>query len=496
VGAECLARACTENCAEVATWACDGVCAVDACVSGHVDLDLDPRSGCEYACAPTTPGPELCDGEDNDCAPATPDGSGEATFGDDCDGADAGECEEGMVACNGTSLFCTDVTGDDVEGPFPARSCVGTVDEDCDGLADLADPDCDTGYGYRRPITIAAISVSAICAGPLSSFPVLVQATGSSSFRTTGNGGRLHSPSAFDLTFWAVADAVCGAGMAPCKLDHEIERWSGLTGDLVAWVRLPSLRHDAPTTFYVYYGRTGVGSSPQNATGVWEPNFAGVWHLGETSGGSNALRDSTTNANHATDVGSPSLAQTGKVGNAVNFDGSASYLRVSDGASLHLSAGITIEAWVFPDTTKDWATVASKFSGTTTGDLYWVQNTSELDGVLEPVLANSAGGFLIGALPIGAWSYVALSYNGTTARQMVNGTQVDSASVTGTLNLGTNTNDLYIGHNTGWTDEKFDGRIDELRISRVGRGRCWMETSFNTQNAPGTFASIGAEEAL
>jgi Notch-like protein len=47
---------------------CDrGTCELAACTANHWDLDGLPGNGCEYACAPTNGGVEVCDGIDNDC---------------------------------------------------------------------------------------------------------------------------------------------------------------------------------------------------------------------------------------------------------------------------------------------------------------------------------------------------------------------------------------------------------------------------------------------
>jgi hypothetical protein len=60
---------------------------------------------------------------------STADGSVESWIGNACDGADAGECMEGVFECRGGVQSCTDDTGDDVE------ICDG-VDNDCDGVTD------------------------------------------------------------------------------------------------------------------------------------------------------------------------------------------------------------------------------------------------------------------------------------------------------------------------------------------------------------------------
>jgi len=77
---------------------------------------------------------EVCDGEDNDCDPDTADGHDDARLGLACDGEDADRCDEGTIVCAEGSLTCEDPTGDDLE------VCDGE-DNDCDGVTDDADDD-------------------------------------------------------------------------------------------------------------------------------------------------------------------------------------------------------------------------------------------------------------------------------------------------------------------------------------------------------------------
>jgi hypothetical protein len=51
---------------------------------------------------------DLCDGQDNDCNPATPDGFGDPLLGALCDGNDSDKCKEGTFICDGISLKCND----------------------------------------------------------------------------------------------------------------------------------------------------------------------------------------------------------------------------------------------------------------------------------------------------------------------------------------------------------------------------------------------------
>jgi hypothetical protein len=97
-----------------------GVCGVGVtrCAEG--------RLLCVQAAAPTA---DLCNGLDDDCDPVTPDGAGEAWFGNPCDGSDGDLCMEGALACVDGAQVCGDATETALE------LCNGE-DDDCDGFYD------------------------------------------------------------------------------------------------------------------------------------------------------------------------------------------------------------------------------------------------------------------------------------------------------------------------------------------------------------------------
>ena len=124
----------------------------DACSVGVGECQRDGARVCDQAGAGTTcsavpgqPGPERCDGLDNDCdADPEDDGADEPTLGDRCDGPDADRCDEGAVVCVQGGLSCTDESDDNLE------VCDG-ADNDCDlttdeGFAGLGDA-CAAGVG-------------------------------------------------------------------------------------------------------------------------------------------------------------------------------------------------------------------------------------------------------------------------------------------------------------------------------------------------------------
>ena len=132
-------------------------------------------------------------------------------------------------------------------------------------------------------------------------------------------------------------------------LAYQIESWDDTPGSESAtvWVRVPQIDAGSNTdSIWIYYNNTGAADA-QNAAGVWDANFAGVWHLNQGTGVTAV--DSTSNANNGTPQGSPT-ASTGEIGGALTF--ATSRLVIAADATLDLStfSNWTMSAWVKPTT--------------------------------------------------------------------------------------------------------------------------------------------------
>jgi len=188
-------------------------------------------------------------------------------------------------------------------------------------------------YQYRKLITIDKTKVSG--SGTLPNFPLLISST-DTDLKTTGNGGKVTNSSGYDIIFTS-SDGTT-------KLDHEIESYTGSSGEFIGWVRVPVLTTASNTTLWMYFGNSSISTSQENKTGVWDSNFKAVWHLKD---GTTLSAVDTKGGNNGTISGA--IAGTGQLDGAASFDGSEDIIETTATVFNSLSA-VTVETWIRPST--------------------------------------------------------------------------------------------------------------------------------------------------
>jgi hypothetical protein len=184
----------------------------------------------------------------------------------------------------------------------------------------------------------------------------------------------------------------------------------------------------------------------------------GAWGFDETSGA--GVTDGSGRGNNGTIAGA-TRSTAGRFGSALTFDGVNDWVTVTDSASLDLSTRATLEAWVFPTALGGaWRTVLLKEQpGQLVYALYANNDALRPSGHLFTTGDLWANGSA--QLPANVWSHLAMSWDGSTQRLYVNGNQVATRTVTGTLPNSAGA--LRFGGNAVWT-EWFAGRLDEIRV--------------------------------
>jgi len=191
----------------------------------------------------------------------------------------------------------------------------------------------------------------------------------------------------------------------------------------------------------------------------------------------------------------------GKYGNSLLFNGKNALVTVKDAASLDLTTGMTLEAWVnpfaippahcIPPAPCYWMDVIHKDS-----DRYYIEASSNRNG--EP----EAGGIFVrhwtsllhfvlhfrarhgknivfgpSALPLNTWTHLALTYDSAMIRFYVNGVLVGSSPET--FAITTSTKPLCIGGDPT-QGQFFNGIIDEVRVYNVALTAAQIQTDMAT----------------
>ncbi len=195
----------------------------------------------------------------------------------------------------------------------------------------------------------------------------------------------------------------------------------------------------------------------------WAGGLSGHWRLDETSGTTAA--DSSGKGNHGTLVGTTfatGSVSPGKLGNALQFNGSSRYITIPSASSLQPTGALTISAWINGTawgSGTDVDAILRKGEGNPNNYQLAVTNgrlTLYLDG-------NDGAGFQGNTvLQTGVWYHVAATWDGYEVRLYVNGDLDQAVAGVYAVGIGTDNRALYIGGRAG--QDFFHGTIDDVRM--------------------------------
>jgi hypothetical protein len=187
------------------------------------------------------------------------------------------------------------------------------------------------------------------------------------------------------------------------------------------------------------------------------------------------VSDASGNGNTGT-VSGATWSTAGRFGGALSFNGSNNWVTVADAASLDLSTGMTLEAWVNPTSPTGWRTVILKEQpGGLVYSLYASNGANRPSGHVFTSAEMDTQGTAV--LQANTWTHLAVTYDGTTLRLFVNGVEASNKAVSGSI-VGSS-GVLRIGGNAVW-GEYFSGLIDEVRIYNRALSTVEIQTDMNT----------------
>ncbi len=329
----------------------------------------------------------------------------------------------------------------------------------------------NTDWNYRKLITINSSQVEST----LSNFPVLINLASDSDLVAHA---QLDGD---DIAFVLDSDNT--------QLNHEIELFNDITGELICWVNIISLSSTVDTMIWMYYGNP-ICSSQQNPEDVWDSDYVGVWHFTEESG---IVHDSTNNNVDVSPTGDLTYLQTGQVGNSLRFGGSDDYLSCSDMNALDLTQQFSVSLWFKPYIISS-GVILTKGKQVLYGNQNYQVGTGSAGTKMRVHIGSTSVDSDVHGMNINTWYYLSYTFNDSTNDVIFykDGAVFDTATLS--IPMTTNNDVFMIGGGESNGNDWSKAFFDELRLSKTIRSQGWINTSYIMMSSPITFISVGIEE--
>jgi hypothetical protein len=228
----------------------------------------------------------------------------------------------------------------------------------------------------------------------------------------------------------------------------------------------------------------GVGTKVNNSQNViggstLQSGLVGMWSFNGLDFTDRVYdRSGNSNDGYLVNISTSSSKVAGKVGQALNFDGTDDFINAFSGATLDDLPALTYSAWIKPRSAGNGrGTIVAKsdpFSALGLTYIYF-DNVTATNGIsfLRDTIATDVGYTTVNNVaPLDTWTHVAVSWDGTVnstnnVRIYING--VESAYQISDLGLGglesDASNNFTIGaRSISGSERYFDGIIDEVRV--------------------------------
>jgi hypothetical protein len=369
-------------------------------------------------------------------------------------------------------------------------------------------------WDLRKKITA---SLDTVIDSDLTDFPYLVSVTDSDLTQAAESDG---------------SDIVFTASDGTTELDYEMEKFDQSTGEIIAWVKIPTVFGSENTDIYMYYKGTSTSSSSP-----WDDNYNLVWHLNQDSDGTvDDFADSSGNENHGTSGGTGKQAHddsretsqvAGQIGHGQKFaganirsassnaEGAGDYIWINEVGSWP-TGDATIELWVGDITASpgaganynDQFSYCINASNDSTKENHWnIWRTKKVKMKVRTDFFVSSSKSVEGdnSASYTNWNHLVAVYNlnqnGQGASKLyINGEQAASSSRSasetysiigsGSAVLGGDID----GNSCNIVNNGYNGKMDEFRISNTLRSADWVAASYCNQSGSNECQTMGSEE--
>ncbi|OYT15103.1 MAG: hypothetical protein B7C24_14835 [Bacteroidetes bacterium 4572_77] len=241
----------------------------------------------------------------------------------------------------------------------------------------------------------------------------------------------------------------------------------------------PTISFTEPTDVYIETNISHLvvnvsvtnGSNPVSTFIDWNKSLVAYYNFEEV--GASTISDNSTHSYTGTytgGIGDYDVIPSPR-GFGMHFNGTSDYINCGLAGSEHYTE-MTIEAWIMMSSTtpSGWRTALHRNDGTTVGSsVFFIGLESGTHNIVATIGAGSTGPTYtsgrtgVPAVP-GVWYHVVNSWDGTTARVYINGTEMVSYALTSTNFVSKPGAVTMLGTSYSASGYSFHGGVDEVRI--------------------------------
>jgi hypothetical protein len=320
-------------------------------------------------------------------------------------------------------------------------------------------------WPYSRTIHLVTTPSGANVIDMVMNFPVLVRLDQSAiAFGQTQADGR-------DIRF---------AKQNGRHLRYEKERWDAMSRTAAVWVRVDTVYGNDTTDIVMYWGRKNTADFSDGGQVFGRTDgYMGVWHMNGTADASGQGHTLTSQSDATTPV-----RDTGFIGGVMRFDGANSYWTVPYSTALDGNNRFSISVWA------QWLGAAAPgYNRIVSNKHAWNDpagfelltisgNDSAIDVRAEDSIGNGPLNVISGWTSHG-WHNITLVWNNGVCAIYIDGNFVNAPLI----NAFSTANDLVFGSNVGNTEQKWNGSLDEIRLSSGPLSAGWIRLCYMNQKA-------------
>ncbi|MBF0433412.1 MAG: DUF2341 domain-containing protein, partial [Fibrobacteria bacterium] len=269
------------------------------------------------------------------------------------------------------------------------------------------------------------------------------------------------------------------------ELSFEIERWEYSSQQAWIWVQIDTVYGNDSTQYInMHWGKTGETSVSSPSKVFRTSNyFQGVWHLNEDGNTiADGYKDATANADHGTGYNFLSGSHEQSIaGHCAIFDGINRYIDLgTPPTSLGWEDKLTVSMWVRTYQLNGFSGIFAK-GNDNSNQIPWIYNYDANNKIyfdLDSYNVLGDGSAVTDSIPL-AWHLISFTWDGNTAKAYVDGVLKYTDSPEGGNEAFWWEKPGYIGYAPGLN--KFNGKLDEVRISNIDRSADWHKLCYWNQ---------------